>query len=266
MTGPLAYIGGKQRIATRIIEIFPKHTTYVEPSAGGAQVFFHKEQSRVEVLNDLDGEIVNFFRVCQLHHQELLRQLKFCLVSRKWFDLMKLQNPKSLTDIQRAARLFYLQKNSFAGLVRYPAYHYHVVRPPSFNVGSLPTLLENVHKRLERVQIECLPYEEILARYDRSGTLFYLDPPYWGRKLYKVNFTESDFVSLEERLRHVKGKFVLSLNDIPVVRKLFRRYVVQGIQLSYTSQMQAGKRFREVLITNFTPTEKSSPEGKAPAP
>lgn len=245
--------------------MFPKHTTYVEPFAGGAQVFFHKEPSKVEVLNDLDGEIVNFFRVCQLHHEELLRQLKFCLVSRKWFELVKLQNPNILTDIQRAARLFYLQKNSFAGLIRYPAYHYHVVRAPSFNVGSLPKLLENVHRRLERVQIECLPYDDILRRYDRPETLFYLDPPYWGRKLYRLNFTESDFVNLEKTLQDVKGKFILSLNDLSEVRKLFRRFVLREIELAYTAQMKAGKRFRELLIMNFTPTDKSSPERRPSA-
>jgi DNA adenine methylase len=181
-------------------------------------------------------------------------------VSRKWFELVKQENPKSLTDIQRAARLFYLQKNSFAGLIRYPAYHYHVVRAPSFNVGSLPKLLENVHARLQRVQIECLPYDDILRRYDRPETLFYLDPPYWGRKLYRLNFTESDFVKLEKNLRLVKGKFILSLNDLPEARKLFHRYVIREIELAYTAQMKAGKRFRELLITNFTPTEKVPPE------
>jgi DNA adenine methylase len=81
MTGPLSYIGGKNRLAKRLISLFPKHTTYVEPFAGGAQVFFHKEPSEVEVLNDLDGEIVNFFRVCQWHYEELVRYLRFCLAS-----------------------------------------------------------------------------------------------------------------------------------------------------------------------------------------
>ena len=88
MTGPLAYIGGKNRVAKKIIEIFPEHTTYVEAFAGGAQVFFHKEPSKVEVLNDMDGEIVNFFRICQVHYEELLRYSRFVLVSRKWFDLL----------------------------------------------------------------------------------------------------------------------------------------------------------------------------------
>ena len=106
MKGPLAYIGGKNRLARQIIEKFPEHTTYVEAFAGGAQVFFHKEPSKVEVLNDLDGEVVNFFRVCQRHHEELVRYLRFVVVSRKWFTLLQAENPETLTDIQRAARFF----------------------------------------------------------------------------------------------------------------------------------------------------------------
>src|SRR5229473_867501 len=106
MAGPLSYIGGKNRLAKRVIEIFPEHTTYVEAFAGGAQVFFRKEPSNVEVLNDLDGEIVNFYRICQQHYEELLRYFKFAVVSRQWFDLLKAANPETLTDIQRAARPF----------------------------------------------------------------------------------------------------------------------------------------------------------------
>src|SRR5882672_4331544 len=166
MIGLLPYIGGKNRLAKKIIELLPEHTTYVEPFAGGAQVLFHKEPSPVEVLNDVDGDIVTLFRVCQSHHEELLRYLRFTLVSRNWFALVKAQNPEALTDIQRAARFFYLQKNSFAGLVRRQDYRYSVVGPPSFNPQRLPELLENAHHRLARVQIESLPYEEILKRFD----------------------------------------------------------------------------------------------------
>src|SRR5947208_8781999 len=108
MIGPLSYIGGKNRLARRLISLFPKHTTYVEPFAGGAQVFFHKQPSKVEVLNDLDFEIVNFFRCCQNHYLELVRYLDYCLISRKWYDLLAASNPEALTDIQRAGRFFYL--------------------------------------------------------------------------------------------------------------------------------------------------------------
>lgn len=252
MIGPLSYIGGKNRIANKIIEIFPEHKTYVEAFAGGAQVLFHKEPSPVEVLNDLDGDVVNFFRICQSHHEELLRYMKFVLVSREWFDLLQDQDPKALTDIQRAARFFYLQKNAYAGLVRHRKFGYSIVEPSRFNPERLPELIENTHRRLLRVQVEYLPYDDVFRRYDRPTTLFYLDPPYWGRKLYRFNFAEDDFTKLEERLRNVRGKFVLSLNDLPEVRQLFRKFKLREIDLHYTAQRKAGKRFRELLITNFS--------------
>jgi len=251
MVGPLSYIGGKHRLAKRIIEIFPKHTTYVEAFAGGAQVLFHKEPSPVEVLNDVDGELVNLFRVCQLHHEELIRYFRFALVSRAMFDVLKATDPATLTDIQRAARYFYILKNSFASLVRHPTYHWHVVQPPGFNLERLPVLLENTHKRLERVQIECRPYEDILERFDRPSTLFYLDPPYWGRQLYRYNFAAGDFEKLEARLRNLRGRFVLSLNDTPEVRNLFRRFAIQDVSLAYSAQKHSGRTYGEVLITNF---------------
>lgn len=251
MAGPLSYIGGKNRLAKPVIELFPKHTTYVEAFAGGAQVFFRKEPSAVEVLNDLDGEIVNFFRVCQQHYEELLRYFRFVVVSRTWFDLLKATDPRALTDIQRAARYLYILRNSFASLVRNPVYHRNVVQPPSFNLESLPELIENAHKRLQRVQIECAPYEEVVRRFDRPTTLFYLDPPYWGRKLYRHNFNEGDFVKLAAELKKIRGRFILSLNDVPEVRKLFRVFRIRSVELHYTSQKRAGRRYKEVLITNF---------------
>jgi DNA adenine methylase len=248
---PLSYIGGKNRLAKRVIAIFPKHKTYVEAFAGGAQVFFRKEPSEVEVLNDLDGEIVNFYRVCQQHYEELLRYFRFVVVSREWFDRLKSANPATLTDIQRAARYLYLLRNCFASLVRNPIYHRNVVQPPSFNLQSLPELIENAHKRLERVQLECAPYEEVVRRFDRPTTLFYLDPPYWGKNLYRHNLGESDFEKLADRLSKIRGKFVLSLNDVPQVRKLFGNFHIQEVELHYTSQKAAGRRYKEVIITNF---------------
>lgn len=251
MIGPLSYIGGKRALANQIIAIFPKHTTYVEAFAGGAQVLFHKEPSNVEILNDLDGEIVNFFRVCQQHYEELVRYLRYMVVSRQWHDLLKTTDPATLTDIQRAGRHLYLLKNSYASLVLRLNYKCHVVQPPGFNPDRLSEQIEEAHKRLARVQIECLPYEKILKKFDRPETLFYLDPPYYARSLYRFNLTHDDFVEMAERLNDLQGKFVLSLNDTPEVREVFRRFKMKGIELAYTAQRNAGKRFREVIITNF---------------
>lgn len=136
MIGPLAYIGGKRRLARRIIQLLPEHTTYVEPFAGGAQVFFHKPPSRVEVLNDLDGEVFNFLRICREHPGELVRLLEFLVPSRTVFGQFAAQNPELLTDVQRAARFLYLQKNAFGGRVDRRHYHYCVVKPPNFKSSA----------------------------------------------------------------------------------------------------------------------------------
>lgn len=251
MHGPFSYIGGKRALASQIIAIFPEHKAYVEPFAGGAQVFFHKQPSKVEALNDLDHEIVNFYRVCQQHYEELVRYLRFTVVSRAWFDLLQMTDPKTLTDIQRAARHFYLSKNCYAGLVRHRNYSLRVDEPPGFNPERIPSLIEETHHRLARVQIECLPYEEILSRYDRPTTLFYLDPPYYDRKLYRYNLEREEFGIMAERLGKTKGKFVLSLNDVPDVRVLFKAFHIKSIETAYTAQKIAGRRYRELLITNF---------------
>lgn len=253
MTGLVSYIGGKNRLAKSIIEIFPEHTTYVEAFAGGAQVLFRKSPSPVEILNDLDGELVNVYRCAQQHYQELIRYFQYVLVSRRWFDLLKRNDPSMLTDIQRAARYLYLLRNSFASLVRNPIYHRNVVQPPNFNPETIPELLENAHKRLARVQLECAPYDEIIDRFDRPTTLFYLDPPYFGRKQYRHNLGEADFEKLAGQLAKIRGRFILSLNDVPEVRTLFRDFHIQGVELHYTSQKEAGKRYKEVLIMNFKP-------------
>ncbi len=251
MVGPLSYIGGKNRVAKRVIAMLPEHLTYVEPFAGGAQVFFHKAPSAVEILNGLDGEVVNFFRICQLHYEELLRYLRFTLASRDWFALYELTPPASLTDVQRAARFFYLQKNAYAGLVARRNFKLCVEKTPNFNPGRLAAVIEKAHERLQKVQIENRPYDEVIERCDRPTTLFYLDPPYWERKLYNFNFDEEDFVKMKKVLEAVKGKFVLSLNDLPAVRKLFSEFRFTEFEMAYSSQKMAGKRFKELLITNF---------------
>lgn len=253
MIGSLSYIGGKNRLAKRIISILPEHITYVEPFAGGAQVLFHKPPSNVEVINDLDFEVVNFFRVCQWHYEEFVRYLRFCLVSRKLHELHVKTDPTTLTDIQRAGRFFYLQKNSFGGLVVKQTYHYGVIQHPNYNPDRIPEIIEQTHRRLARVQIESLPYEQVLEKYDRPTTVFYLDPPYWQRKLYRFNFSDQNFQDLERRLHDIKGRFILSLDDHPEIRKLFGNWRLVPVEITYTAQRKTGKKFQELLILNFEP-------------
>ncbi len=262
MIGPIAYIGGKRRIAKKLIALLPEHITYVEPFAGGAQVLFAKPPSKVEVLNDLSGDVVNFFRVCQHHPDELLRCLKYAVVSRTLYGLLQQQDPTLLTDVQRAARFLYLQKNSFGGNVNNQQYHYCVLKPSNFNLETIPASIEAASKRLARVQIESWPYEKILERFDRDTTLFYLDPPYVGAKLYKFNFTDADFTLLGERLAKIQGKFLLSINDHPVAREAFARFHMREIAISYTAARTV-PRVNELVFANYPLPEipQTAPEG-----
>jgi DNA adenine methylase len=257
MVGPLAYLGGKNRVAKKIISLIPEHTCYIEPFCGGAQVFFHKEPSKVEVLNDLNEDVFNFLRVCQMHYEELLRYLNFSIVSRKWFELFEKTPPETFTDIQRAARFFYLQKNCYGGLIVRRNFAVSVQDGSNYNPSSLAALIRKTHERLRNVQLECLPYQNILKKYDRPFTFFYLDPPYWNRPYYKFNFEEKDYVELAERLAKLEGKFLLSLNDEPEIRRIFAAFNIKPFEMTYSSQRRAGKRYRELLISNYSFPRKS---------
>lgn len=258
MVGPLSYLGGKNRIARKIISLIPEHTCYCEPFCGGAQVFFHKEPSKVELLNDLNEDVFNFLRICQMHYEELLRYLHFCVVSRRWFDLFEKTPPEALTDIQRAARFFYLQKNCYGGLIVRRNFAASVQDGSNYNPKSLPTLIRRTHERLLNVQLECLPYQDILRKYDRPFTFFYLDPPYWGRPYYKFNMNEKDYVEMAEHLKQLKGKFLLSLNDVPEIRKIFAGFEITPIKLAYSSQRKSGKQYSELLISNYGVRDESN--------
>lgn len=254
MRSPIAYFGGKSRLAPTIIKQIPKHTCYVEPFAGGAWVFFKKPESKVEVLNDRDDNIVNIYRVIQHHPEEFLRQFKTLLISRKIFELMKVTRDETLTDIHRAVKWFYVLKESFGGHSANSHFGYGTDSPPRLNLTNIEPRILEIHWRLARVTIESLPYQDVIARYDRPHTFFYLDPPYYGIKPYRFNFDEADFEALAGTLKGLKGKFLLSLNDHKEVRRIFARFRVHTVSLKY-SCMSPGKGRdrprRELLIRNY---------------
>lgn len=250
MIGPLSYIGGKRRIAKQLVALIPDHTTYVEPFAGGAQVFFHKPRSKVEVLNDLDQEIVTFLRICQRHPQELSRLLRWQPASRRLFAWHQQQSPETLTDIERAARFFYLQKNTWGGKRMRQNFHFAVTKPPSYTPSSLAKRLAEVAERLAEVQLEELPYQAVLSQYDRPTTFFYCDPPYVGADLYQHNFSDEQFEELAHQLKALKGRFLLSINDCPKARAWFEGCHRMEIAFTYTSLRKPGL-FRELLLANY---------------
>ncbi|MDR2050631.1 MAG: DNA adenine methylase [Deltaproteobacteria bacterium] len=210
--------------------------------------------SRVEVINDINREIVTLYRCLQWHLEEFLRYFKWVLVSRDEFDRLKRAVPDTLTDIQRAARFFYIQQTCFGGRIHNPSFGYSVrSRGHKLNLLRIEEELSAAHLRLSRVYIECLPYVEVISRYDRPETFFYLDPPYWGCEEYygKNLFGKDDFTRLAEILAGIKGRFVMSINDRPEIRAIFTAFAVEAISTTYTCGQAKNVPARELLICNF---------------
>jgi DNA adenine methylase len=216
-------------------------------------VEYAKGALSLRVINDLDSDPVSFYRVLQNHLEEFLRQFKWLLTSREWFEDWKRQiKAGGLTDIQRAARHNYLQRNSFAGKVRGRTFGTSSERLPGINLlRSMEEELSAVHLRLARVTIENLAWDDFLGRYDRPATFFYPDPPYWKKPVYEHNLKWDDFVQMAAALEGLKGKSILSINDTPETRKLFGAFTVEPVNLNYTAAREGSTPAAELLVRNF---------------
>lgn len=235
MSGPLVpWIGGKRRLADRLLALFPRHTCYVEPFAGAAAVFFAKAPSEVEVLNDVNGELVNLYRVVQHHLEEFVRQFKWALSSRTVFKWLQQQPTDPLTDIQRAARFFYLQVNAFGGKVDGQSFGTATTAPPGLNLLRLEEQLSLAHLRLAQVYVENLAWSDCVDRYDRPHALFYMDPPYWETEGYGVPFPLDQYELLASKMKALKGKAVVSLGDHPEMRRIFGDFPIETLDITYT--------------------------------
>jgi len=247
------WIGGKRRLVQHILPLFPEHDCYVEAFCGAAALFFAKEPSKVEVLNDVHSELVRLYRVVQNHLEEFMRQFKWALASREIYGWLQDTPPETLTDIQRAARFFYLQKLGFGGKVSGQTFGTATTSKARLNLMRLEEDLSAVHMRLHQVTIERLDWVTCVERYDRSHTLFYLDPPYYGTEGYDVPFGLAQYDRMAELLRTMKGKAVVSVNDIPAMRHAFKGLAMKRVAIRYTVGASAVGRDPkgELVITNW---------------
>lgn len=250
---PLAWLGGKSRLADRIIEKMPAHQTYCEVFAGAAWVLFKKPESKVEIINDINSDLVNLYRCVKHHLGELVTQFRWMLVSRDEFDRFLATPADALTDIQRAARFFYLAKSCFGARIVRPTFGISATGAPRLNLLRIEEELSEAHLRLARVFIENRPYDQVIQRFDKPGTLFYVDPPYWDcENDYGPGvFSREDFGRLAQLLGAVKGRFILSLNDTPGVRDTFANFRIEAVRTRYSISARAKQEASEVLISNF---------------
>lgn len=262
LNSPIKWVGGKSRLRKYIIPLLPEHTCYVEPFAGAAWVLFGKPPSEVEILNDKEQELINFFRVVKEKPEELIASFEWELVSRSEFERLASLEPVHLTDIQRAHRFYYLIMAGWGGELHYPRFQTSITDGGHGNrlFGALKTLrkrLEPIHKRLSTVIIENLNWQDCIDRYDRQGTVMYIDPPYPGNGCnYSHNMRDWEAHKLiAERLSRTQCKWILSSYDKSEIRDLFARYNFTPIQSSsgMNTEKNGSTRVlnREILITNF---------------
>ncbi|MYZ44202.1 DNA adenine methylase [Schauerella aestuarii] len=253
--------GGKRRLADQIFPFFPAHDCYVEPFAGGAALFFMRQvPAKCEVLNDVNGELVNLYRVVQNHLEEFVRQFKWALTSRQVFKWMQMTRTETLTDIQRAARFYYLQQACFGGKVDGQTFGTATTQPPGLNLLRLEETLSAAHLRLCGAFIEHLPWLECVERYDRPHTFFYMDPPYWQTEGYGVEFDFAHYEHMANAMRTMKGRAIVSLNDHPDIRRVFDGFHFERTTLRYTvGGGGGGAEAGEVLI--FSWDVQSQPAG-----
>ncbi|MFM0598151.1 DNA adenine methylase [Paraburkholderia dilworthii] len=239
----IPWIGGKRRLADHLIPRFPAHDCYVEVFAGGAALYFMRPPAKVEVINDINGELVNLYRVVQHHLEEFVRTFKWALTSRQVFKWLQDTVPETLTDIHRAARFYYLQQNCFGGKVEGQSFGTATTAPPGLNLLRLEENLSAAHLRLSNAYIENLDWKQCIDCYDRPHTLFYLDPPYFETEGYGVPFEFSEYEEMAKRLRTIKGRAIVSLNDHPAIRCAFEGFHMETVDIKYT----VGGRGREAI-------------------
>lgn len=251
------WLGGKKKLSAKIIERVEaiEHATYAEPFVGMGGVFLRRTwRPALEVANDANGEITNLFRILQQHFPQFLDVLKYQIASRREFERLRKVDPAHLTDLQRAARFLYLQRQAFAGQID-GVFGVSPGRANRFSLSRLEPILEAAHERLEGVVFESLDWGELVDRYDAADTLFYLDPPYWGGEsdYGKGLFQREDFAAMADQLAGIKGRFLLSINDVPEIRDLFAQFRFEEVRLTYSVSTGDQTEAAELFVSNFEP-------------
>lgn len=246
MNSFIPWIGGKKLLRKHILSQFPneKYERYIEVFGGAGWILFSQDRhAPFEVFNDVNGELINLYRVVKCHSEPLQKELEWLFVSREQFYDELYQNLSGMTDIQRAARFFCLIKESFGADCK-------SFSMKSRDIHKAVDYLKEVSKRLNRVLIENQDFERLIKTYDRLDALFYLDPPYYeAEKYYPDRFNPEDHNRLRKCLEDIKGKFILSYNDCPQIRELYEGYVILTVERNHN--LSLGNQYKEILIKNY---------------
>ena len=232
----LRYHGGKWQLGPWIIDQFPPHRVYCEPFGGAASVLLRKPRSAVEVYNDLDGQVVNLFRVLRdsARARELIRQVKLTPYARSEYDESWIVADDPIEQARRLLLRSAMGRGSTAatkkkktGWRNYHGSERHA--PPSSDWDNMPAALEMVVQRLAGVMIENRPALDVIKEYDHPDSLFYIDPPYpastrhdrYANHAYRFEMTDEQHHELAQVLRTIEGVAIISGYRCPLYDELY---------------------------------------------
>jgi DNA adenine methylase len=228
MRPPLTYFGGKQNLSKKIVSLIPEHTAYVEPFFGGGAVFFAKEPSIVEVINDLSGEVVNFYRVVKTQFKDLESEIKTTLSSRQLHKkaCVIYQYPEMFTEVARAWAIWTLSTQSYGSILGSTWNKDNKTNTSVKKLNSKRLVsIEEYAKRLENTQIECKDALYVIRSRDGAESFFYCDPPYFNSHMgHYRGYEEIDFEKLLIQLSEIKGKFLLSSYPSELLAKFVKKH------------------------------------------
>ncbi len=251
------WVGGKRLLRKVIAPLIPKDIkSYIEPFGGGGWILFYKDKwADLEVYNDLDSRLVNLFRIVKYHPNAFVEEWKNLLGSREMF--FQFLNGVFITDIQKAVQFYFLITRSFGGRGDTFGTVKKTTGGACKSLHNVPSKIEAIHERLDTVMVENRDFEKLIKQYDFEDAFFYCDPPYSKGCGYKVTSTEDfDHERLREVLGNIKGRFLLSYDDSPKIRELYKDFEMIEVQRQNGINNRQGvdrvnKVFKELLIANY---------------
>ena len=251
---PVTYYGGKQCLAGAINKMIPAHAVYCEPFAGGAAVFFRKKPCKVEILNDTNKELMNFYEVVKNNFEELNKKVQTTLYSRDLFRQASViyNNSDMFSSIDRAWALWVLSYQSYHSIIE-SAWGYETEGRSVSRTFNKKNQFKDLIGRLDNCVLECADANYIIKAYDRIKTFFYVDPPYYNSNMgHYDGYSLEDYTELLETLSKIKGKFLLSSYPSEILDKYISEqgWITKTHETSlFTSKTR--KKKVEVFTANY---------------
>jgi DNA adenine methylase len=259
MKTPLTYYGGKQQLASIIISLIPFHRLYCEPFTGGGAIFFEKKPSEIEILNDKNKEVMNFYDVLQNNYDDLLKEIETSLHSRTQHRHANViyNNPDLFDRIKRAWSIWILGSSSYGSKLD-AIWGYDLQGKKAKKINSVKNNFSRAFsRRLKNVYIECYEALKVIKDNDAPDSFFYIDPPYVGADQgHYAGYKQSDFDKLLDLLSQLKGKFILSSYQNIRFKEYLDKNCWYQIKIDMNSSMGAAalgyKSIKtEVLTANY---------------